>query len=82
MFCKSGKIISLLYFFWEQHDDDDDDENDYDDDDIHQVFAVAQYRCSHAGTLKAMLCLRWLVEVKATGANTASVPGSFFLMAL
>ncbi len=49
-----------LNYFWVLHDDD---ETDYGD---NYPFAVAQYRCSHAGTLVAMLCLRWLVEVKAS----------------
>lgn len=66
-------ICNKLTYFWVLHDDD---ETDYDDDNHHAI-AVAQYRCSHAGTLGAMLCLRWLVEVKATGLIQPVSQGAF-----
>lgn len=58
------KVHNKITYFWVLHyDDDETDYSDYN----HHSFALAQYRCSHEGTLVAMLSLRWLVEVKAKG---------------
>lgn len=57
-------IYNKITYLWVLHYDDD--QTAYCDDN-HHAFAVALYRCSHEGTLVAMLCLRWLVEVKAKG---------------
>lgn len=71
-------ILNKLTYFWVLHDDDDDDETDYSDDN-HHAFAVRPGTGvpMHAGTLEAMLCLRWLVEVKATGLIQPVFQGAF-----
>ena len=62
LLCVTLHYLQLMHnkltYFWVLHDDDDDDETDYGGDDNHHALAIAQYRCSHAGTLGAMLCLR------------------------